>query len=310
MSLLVVYLVPEGIIFAADRNLSAPAGNRLVNVGEAAKVLQWPDGRAILGYVGRAVVEGEPADTWLAHFIDEHADADDLHTTCAELADALEDAMKNVPAEDRGMIVHVARFDRSDPEDPLPLIFYVRDVEVQPDGSFKRLPRFESRDELKEYFGADTGEEIRAKLRVTTSEAPIPWFSFRQGFDLSAFGELDKALWWFRGRLVAGAAKARQHPAPASISDWTKFVKLSVLGYEAYFRAFYDADEQLVGGGVTSSRSTGPMPNLGADERRAGARECAVLLLELSRLYENVTGREALTNGRSRSQSSRASAAT
>ncbi len=31
------------------------------------------------------------------------------------------------------------------------------------------------------------------------------------------------------------------------------------------------------------------MPNLGAAERRAGARECALRLLELSRIYENVT---------------------
>src|SRR5207248_2276144 len=51
--------------------------------------------------------------------------------------------------------------------------------------------------------------------------------------------------------------------------------------------------------GSTSSRSTGPMSNLGADERRAGARECAVRLLEMSRVYENVTvPAGSLTSGR------------
>jgi hypothetical protein len=251
MSLLVVYLVPEGIIFAADRNLSAPSGGRLVTVDEAAKVLRWPDGSAILGYVGRARVDDEPAETWLQRFISAHPRTYNLRAVCRDLADALEHAMRNVPCDRRGMIVHVAGFDRRDPG-ALPLIFYVRDIEVQPDGSFKRLLRFESRDELKrrDYFDDKTGAQIRAELRATTAQDPIPWFSFRQGFDLSAFNDLDKALWWFRDRLVAGASRERKHPAPTSIAEWTKFVKLSVLGYEAYFQAFYDADEQLVGGGV------------------------------------------------------------
>jgi hypothetical protein len=253
MSLLVAYLVPEGIIFAADRNLSAPAGGRMVNVGEAAKVLSWPDGRAILGYVGRATVAGEPAETWLQRFINDYPKTDNLRAVCRDLAEALEHAARDVPRGERGMIVHVGGFDRRDPDAlALPLIFYVRDIEVQPDGSSKRLLRFESRDELKrrEYFGTKTGAQIRAALRATTPANPIPWFSFRQGFDLSAFNELDKALWWFRGRLVAGASRAREHPPPTSIAEWTKFVKLSVLGYQAYFQAFYEPDEQLVGGSV------------------------------------------------------------
>lgn len=251
VSLLVVYLVQEGILFAADRNLSAPAEGRMVNVGEAAKVLTWPDGRAILGYVGRASVAGEPAEAWLKRFMDEHPKTDNLRAVCRDLAEDLEQAWRHVQRDKRGMIVHVGGFDRRDP-DALPLIFYVRDIEVQPDGSFKQLLRFESRDELKrgEYFGSKTAAEIHADLRATTPAEPIPWFSFRQGFDLAAFNELDKALWWFRGRLVGGASRARAHPAPSSIEEWTKFVKLSVLGYEAYFQAFYEPDEQLVGGSV------------------------------------------------------------
>ena len=249
MSLLVTYLVPEGILFAADRNLSAPSGGRMVTVAEASKVLSWPGGSAILGYVGRANVEGEPADEWLRRFIDDHPDTDDLGVVCDELAETLERAMANVAKDERGMILHVAAFDHRGPE-PLPKIFYVRDIGIQPDGTFERLPRFESRDELPLYFGDRTGTEIRDVLRLTSEESPIPWFSFRQGFDLSAFNHLDQALWWFRGRLVAGASREREHPAPSTLDDWTKFVRLSVLGYEAYFHAFYEPDEQLVGGGV------------------------------------------------------------
>jgi hypothetical protein len=62
--------------------------------------------------------------------------------------------------------------------------------------------------------------------------------------------DLDHALWWFRGRLVAGASVYREHPVPTTIDEWARFVPFSVLGYEAYFRAFYESDEQLVGDGV------------------------------------------------------------
>jgi len=116
MSLLVVYLVPEGILFAADRNLSAPSGNRMVTVAEASKVLEWPDGSAILGYVGRASVEGDPADEWLRRFMDDHPRTDNLGAVCDELAARLERAMANVADDERGMILHVAGFHRRAPD--------------------------------------------------------------------------------------------------------------------------------------------------------------------------------------------------
>ena len=254
MSLLVVYLVPEGILFAADRNLSAPRDGRMVTVAQASKVLAWPDGSAILGYVGRASVEGQRADEWLGRFIDEHPSTDDLSRVCDELRDALECAMRDIPDSERGMIVHVAGFEMLDPGNALPKIFYVRDIEQQLDGSFKRLDGgFESRDELPEYdeqLGGQTGPLIRAALRSTTDEQPIPWFSFRQGFDLSVFSDLDRALWWFCGRLVAGVSRTRGHRAPTTIEEWAQFIRFSVLGYEAYFRAFYEPDQQPVGGDV------------------------------------------------------------
>ena len=34
------------------------------------------------------------------------------------------------------------------------------------------------------------------------------------------------------------------------IEEWVPFMKLSVLGYGAYFEAFYPPGKQLVGGGV------------------------------------------------------------
>jgi hypothetical protein len=63
-----------------------------------------------------------------------------------------------------------------------------------------------------------------------------------------------------RGRLVAGASHVREHPLPTSVEEWARFVRFSVLGYEAYFRAFYGSDPQLVGGAVELVSVPWPSP--------------------------------------------------
>jgi hypothetical protein len=42
----------------------------------------------------------------------------------------------------------------------------------------------------------------------------------------------------------------RIHPWPNSLEEWSKHLRMSVLGYSAYFGAFYTSFEQYVGGGA------------------------------------------------------------
>jgi hypothetical protein len=247
VSLLVAYVVPEGLLFAADRNLSAECRN----VGVAPKVLCSEERGLLLGYVGRASVDGVPMIEWLRGFLDRHPDYS-LADVAQGLAEELEAASAQIDPAKRGTIIHVGGFENR-PEGPLPAIWYIHDKEIQLDGSFKFLGKFEARDELKNhgdppYFGDATGEEIRAQLRG--SGLALPWASFRQGFDLRVFDRLDRLTWALADGLVGGLSRERVHAAPTTLDEWRPFVEFSVRCYSAYFEAFYPPGQQVVGGGV------------------------------------------------------------
>jgi hypothetical protein len=74
-------------------------------------------------------------------------------------------------------------------------------------------------------------------------------FSFRQGYDLAAFNAIDAALRAAMQTLVT-AHPLQIHPFPTTLSEWAKHLRMSVLGYGAYFGAFYAPYEQYVGGGA------------------------------------------------------------
>lgn len=251
MSLLVANVTQEGLIFAADRNLSDSSGNK---VDEAPKVLKSADGEVIAGYVGNAQVGSVPMQDWLADFLARHGGAS-LPDVSHALAGELEASYANASTNDRGTIVHVGGFETGKDGNALPVIWYIRDAEIQLDGTVKHLAGFEHRDELKEvgtgeppYFADATGDEIRQMLREANT--PLPWAGFRQGFDLGTFSRLDRLIWKFSGALLAGVSDAKIHEAPTTIEEWAPFMRMSVLAYASYFEAFYPAGKRPVGGGV------------------------------------------------------------
>ena len=74
-------------------------------------------------------------------------------------------------------------------------------------------------------------------------------FSFRQGYDLAAFGTLDYAVRSAVYSIVHGHP-LKIHPVPKDLGEWRKHMRMSVLAYGAYFEAFYPPFEQYVGGGA------------------------------------------------------------
>jgi hypothetical protein len=74
MSILLSAYFPEGIVFAADKNVTmlyeTPTGEPLqdVEAGAAAKVIPWARRRAVVGYCGCGSLAGIPIEEWMRQF--------------------------------------------------------------------------------------------------------------------------------------------------------------------------------------------------------------------------------------------------
>jgi hypothetical protein len=96
VSILAVRLVPDGLIFGADCNVTSrwvlEDGGVLITASgqsERPKVLNWPNREVIVGYVGAARIEHRATDEWLYRFIGGRLDFDDLASVAGTLTDPL-----------------------------------------------------------------------------------------------------------------------------------------------------------------------------------------------------------------------------
>lgn len=250
MSILVVQLVPQGLLFGADRNITeqltmSDGQTKIVVTGqsERPKVLKWPNHEVIVGYVGVAEIAGLPTDQWLYSFIGRNIDFVDLDTLARTLTNEL-DALYQGGDFKGPSILHLGSFENVDGE-WTPRVYFIRNtLALRPDGSYEVGPRFECSEELRQpgYFGRKRGDQIREYVRGHC-------FSFRQGFDLGSFGAIDQALREAMQAIIQTHPN-QPHPVPETLDEWSKHVALTVRGYGAYFAAFYPPFEQYVGGGA------------------------------------------------------------
>lgn len=250
MSILVVQLVPEGLLFGADRNITSQMtlSDGTVEVvvsgqSERPKVLKWPNREVIVGYVGAAEIEGEPTDQWLYAFIGRNLDFLDLEALAQTLTDELDALYRS--GDFRGpAILHLGGFERVGGE-WTPRVYFIRNtVALHEDGTYECGEAFDCSEELSQeaYFGSKSGSEIRDYVRGH-------FFSFRQGYDLGSFGAIDLKLREAM-QVIVHTHPLRPHPVPTTLSEWAKHVALAIHGYGAYFAAFYPPFEQYVGGGA------------------------------------------------------------
>ncbi len=250
MSILVVQLVPEGVLFGADRNITSQLTMRdgsveivVTGQSERPKVLKWPNHEVIVGYVGAAEIAELPTDQWLYAFIGRNLAFPDLKALAQTLTAEL-DALYKAGDFDGPSILHLGGFERVDGE-WTPRVYFIRNATaLNSDGSYDVGDRFDRSEELAQpaYFGGKSGSEIRDYVRSH-------FFSFRQGFDLGSFGAIDESL---RAAMQAiiHTHPLKPHPVPTTLNEWSKHVALAVHGYGAYFAAFYPPFQQYVGGGA------------------------------------------------------------
>src|SRR6266446_5158035 len=95
MSILVCEVLPIGIVFAADRNVTI---TRFDNQGSAvseaqdlgSKILRWPKNKGLLGYVGCATVGNQSMHDWLFDFMGDHIGFTDPEVVAKDMRDRLQ----------------------------------------------------------------------------------------------------------------------------------------------------------------------------------------------------------------------------
>lgn len=250
MSILIVHLVPEGILFAADRNITVTkqsGGYVLRGQTQRPKVLKWPNREAIIGYVGEARVSGTPTNEWLYDFIGRNI----LFTDFDTLADALTvdlNAEMSAGGIRGDLTLHLGGFELVNGE-WTPRIWFIHNTAGLTAAGPILAQAFVRSEEIAQpvYFGAKTGNAIRSDVVAAVASGGL--FSFRQGTDLAAFNAIDTGLRAAMQLIVQGHP-LNIHPVPSTLDEWSKHLRMAVLGYGAYFAAFYAPYEQYVGGGA------------------------------------------------------------
>ncbi len=251
MSILVVQLVPEGLLFGADRNVTTTVREgEVVASGQTQqpKVLKWPNHEIVIGYVGRAEVNNQPTHEWLYEFIGRNLDCPLQELAWTLKANLEVDLAADVDAEP--MILHLGGF-VEDAGQWKPQVWFIRNVRGLDElGQPANLAsEFDVSEEIDQpiYFGGRTGDEIRALVDARARAWQPFWF--HQGYDLGTFNMLDGVL---RAgmRAIVESHPGKPHEFPDSLREWSQHLKMAVLAYGAYFAAFHEPFQQYVGGGA------------------------------------------------------------
>ena len=248
MSILVVEVLSEGLIFGADKNITLRYNNGSTSQEcKRPKVLRWPDDNHIVGFVGVAKIGGKPTLEWLKSLTEEFKSK----TSVKEIANHLKIRIQEQRSKDEmggktfPLIIHIGGFEKKDGY-WIPQILVVRNVYgVGQFGYLDLRKKFSCVDVFTEKFKDIHPSEIRKVLKVRAKQFQPFWF--HQGIDLFTFNILQEAI---KSSFKLLCEKHPTHDIPRTLEEWSKHVRMQVLMYGAYYDAFFDEGQKSVGGGV------------------------------------------------------------
>ncbi len=254
MSILVVEVLSEGIIFCADRNITTEYGNGTTRQDETRpKVMKWPTNKNLFGFVGVATVGTLPMDKWLMTQKDDFEAIGSIEGIAKELHRRVQEqrAKDEGDKPTQGLIIHIGGFERENGL-WLPYVWHIGNAYKL--GRYGYLPDVKKEFYCKEVFWEQIkqvagGEidplEVRKFLKVMAKQFNPFWF--HQGFDLFTFNVLESAI---KSSFKLLCQHHPDHEIPTNLDDWAKHVRMQVLMYGAYFDAFHPEGERYVGGGA------------------------------------------------------------
>lgn len=256
MSILVVQVSPQGIIFGADRNITdrrvaSNSSGRSVTVvlgqSQRPKVLRWPNRKAVIGYVGAASIGGIPTNEWLYEYIGEQIEFSSFEALAHDLTDRVQRqrALDEGGRDPEALVIHLAGFEERDSQQ-VPVVWYIRNPYEMRAGYYTDIRReFQCTEEFWGYFSEVPPSQIRERLNELASQNKPFWF--HQGLDLGTFNTLEVFL---RGAFLLLCQTHPAHSFPQTLYEWQQHLKMAILTYGAYYQAFRGPGEQYVGGGA------------------------------------------------------------
>lgn len=248
MSILVVEALSEGLIFGADRNitLTYPNGSTSQKCRRP-KVLKWPDKNHLFGFVGAAEIGKKPIHEWLATLTEEFTSKKSLKDIANDLNREVQ--KQRIQDEKDGptqpLIIHIGGFEKKD-NYWIPQVWHIRNVyKLGQFGYLDFRKEFYFDDQFGEHFKDVHPSEIRKVLKVKAKQLKPFWF--HQGIDLFTFNVLQEAI---KSSFKLLCEKHPDHDIPTTLKEWTKHVRMQVLMYGAYYKAFHKKGRQYVGGGA------------------------------------------------------------
>jgi hypothetical protein len=250
MSILLSLYVKDGIVFAADKNVTlsdAKSGQQTVLEGDLTKVLLWPNRKAVIGFVGLAELEDLSMDDWLRLFISETRDFQHLKDVADLLCERLQ---AKVPKSKPHLLMHLGGFELI-AGIHTPMLYLITNViGLAPKGDYQETsPIFNVTEDLKSRFEGYKNpskypDEVRKRFAEMEERDHFQWFNNGTRYD--AFNT-------FKGALFAALRAIREiddPKTPYTLSDWIIYAKMAVELHGSYFRNAYVPDKRVVGGGA------------------------------------------------------------
>ena len=253
MSLLIVEILPQGVVFAADRFVTVTTVGVGANRGlcyrgqdSGCKILKWPHGRALVGAVGNCSIDGGSLYDWLYDFIGDHVNFKRPDDVAYDLRDRLQRTLGRLDPPD-GTIVEFATF-AEHAGITVPEMWHITNIHGINAITGEYDPPTDTFLASEEILGHHLNQIPPAELRALLERRAAIYdpYWFHQTIDLAVFNTLEQGvkaafkLLHEAGRLIH----------PQTLEDWEKHARMWVLMFGAYFEAFGQPGERYVGGGA------------------------------------------------------------
>jgi hypothetical protein len=261
MSILLSLYFPEGIVFAADKNVTrlyrTPGGIEPdVEVAAATKVIPWAGRRAVVGYCGLGHLGDLTLEEWMRQFAAKTRDFEDLTSLAVQMRQEIQrdfdrDYPEGTDISKEGLIVHLGGF-RYESGIAVPAMYLIsntgldrenagyHDAERRFGGPSDELPKLAAQGDIKGL------SDYKPWLEKIYRGGDLVWFN--NGLLYPAFNVFKSHLWSALNMI----RKSPIIPLPdtPSFEDRVAYCKMAIELYDSFFRHHFPPRYRSVGGGA------------------------------------------------------------